>query len=221
MRILVVEDQKDLNEIIVRKLTSEHYTVDACYSGDEALDFLRCAEYDGVILDIMLPGITGLGVLREMRATHDSTPVLMLTALGTVEDRVAGLDSGADDYLVKPFDFDELMARVRAMVRRGGERASSVMTSGDLMLDSASRYVERGGKEISLTAKEFDILEYLMQNEGKVLSRDKLSNHIWNYDYDGGSNVIDVYVHHLRKKIDDGFDEKKIITVKGAGYMVK
>lgn len=221
MRILVVEDQKDLNEIIVRKLTSEHYTVDACYSGDEALDFLRCAEYDGVILDIMLPGITGLGVLREMRATHDSTPVLMLTALGTVEDRVAGLDAGADDYLVKPFDFDELMARVRAMVRRGGERASGVMTSGDLMLDSASRYVERGGKEISLTAKEFDILEYLMQNEGKVLSRDKLSNHIWNYDYDGGSNVIDVYVHHLRKKIDDGFDEKKIITVKGAGYMVK
>lgn len=221
MRILVVEDQKDLNEIIVRKLTSEHYTVDACYSGDEALDFLRCAEYDGVILDIMLPGITGLGVLREMRAAHDSTPVLMLTALGTVEDRVAGLDAGADDYLVKPFDFDELMARVRAMVRRGGERASSVMTSGDLMLDSASRYVERGGKEISLTAKEFDILEYLMQNEGKVLSRDKLSNHIWNYDYDGGSNVIDVYVHHLRKKIDDGFDEKKIITVKGAGYMVK
>ena len=180
MRILVVEDQKDLNEIIVRKLTSEHYTVDACYSGDEALDFLRCAEYDGVILDIMLPGITGLGVLREMRAAHDSTPVLMLTALGTVEDRVAGLDAGADDYLVKPFDFDELMARVRAMVRRGGERASSVMTSGDLMLDSASRYVERGGKEISLTAKEFDILEYLMQNEGKVLSRDKLSNHIWN-----------------------------------------
>mgnify|MGYP001333509760 FL=1 len=221
MRILVVEDQKDLNEIIVRKLTSEHYTVDACYSGDEALDFLRCAEYDGVILDIMLPGITGLGVLREMRAAHDSTPVLMLTALGTVEDRVAGLDAGADDSLVKPFDFDELMARVRAMVRRGGERASSVMTSGDLMLDSASRYVERGGKEISLTAKEFDILEYLMQNEGKVLSRDKLSNHIWNYDYDGGSNVIDVYVHHLRKKIDDGFDEKKIITVKGAGYMVK
>lgn len=221
MRILVVEDQKDLNEIIVRKLTSEHYTVDACYSGDEALDFLRCAEYDGVILDIMLPGITGLGVLREMRAAHDSTPVLMLTALGTVEDRVAGLDAGADDYLVKPFDFDELMARVRAMVRRGGERASSVMTSGNLMLDSASRYVERGGKEISLTAKEFDILEYLMQNEGKVLSRDKLSNHIWNYDYDGGSNVIDVYVHHLRKKIDDGFDEKKIITVKGAGYMVK
>lgn len=221
MRILVVEDQKDLNEIIVRKLTNEHYTVDACFAGDEALDFIRCAEYDCVIMDIMLPGITGIGVLKEMRNSGNRTPVLLLTALGTVEDRVAGLDAGADDYLVKPFDFDELMARIRAMIRRSGERASSVITSGDLVLDSASRSVERGGKEISLTAKEFDILEYMMQNEGRVLSRDKLSNHIWNYDYDGGSNVIDVYVYHLRRKIDDGYDEKKIVTVKGAGYMVK
>ncbi|HIU26106.1 MAG TPA: response regulator transcription factor [Candidatus Copromorpha excrementigallinarum] len=221
MRLLVVEDQKDLNEIIVRKLTNEHYSVDSCFTGDDALDFIRCAEYDGVILDIMLPGTTGIGVLKKMRAAGDKTPVLLLTAMGTVEDRVAGLDAGADDYLVKPFDFDELLARIRAMIRRGGERASSVMTSGDLTLDSAARRVERDGKEISLTAREFDILEYLMQNEGKVLSRDKLSNHIWNYDYDGGSNVIDVYVCHLRKKVDDGFDEKKIITVKGAGYMVK
>ena len=122
---------------------------------------------------------------------------------------------------MKPFDFDELLARVRAIVRRGGERASSTMTSGDLTLDSSSRQVKRGDKDISLTAKEFDILEYLMQNEGKVLSRDKLSNHIWNYDYDGGSNVIDVYMYHLRRKVDDGFDEKKIVTVKGAGYMIK
>lgn len=221
MRILVVEDQKDLNEIIVRKLTNEHYSVDACYDGDDALDFIRCAEYDAVILDIMLPGTTGIGVLKQMRASGNKTPVLLLTALGTVEDRVAGLDAGADDYLVKPFDFDELLARVRAIIRRGGERASSVMTLGDLTLDSAARRVERAGQEIVLTAKEFDILEYLMQNEGKVLSRDKLSNHIWNYDYDGGSNVIDVYVHHLRKKVDSDFEEKKIITVKGAGYMVK
>jgi DNA-binding response OmpR family regulator len=221
MRILVVEDQKDLNEIIVRKLTNEHYSVDACYDGDDALDFIRCAEYDAVILDIMLPGTTGIGVLKQMRASGNKTPVLLLTALGTVEDRVAGLDAGADDYLVKPFDFDELLARVRAIIRRGGERASSIMTSGDLTLDSAARRVERAGQEIVLTAKEFDILEYLMQNEGKVLSRDKLSNHIWNYDYDGGSNVIDVYVHHLRKKVDSDFEEKKIITVKGAGYMVK
>lgn len=221
MRLLVVEDQKDLNEIIVRKLTNEHYSVDACYTGNDALDFIRCAEYDGIILDIMLPGITGIGVIREMRASGNNTPVLLLTAMGTVEDRVAGLDAGADDYLVKPFDFNELLARVRAIVRRGGERAGNVMTSGDLTLDSASRTVTRGGQEIKLTAKEFDILEYLMQNQGRVLSRDKLSNHIWNYDYDGGSNVIDVYMYHLRRKIDRDFDEKKIQTVKGAGYMIK
>ena len=221
MRLLVVEDQKDLNEIIVRKLTNEHYSVDACYTGNDALDFIRCAEYDGIILDIMLPGITGIGVLREMRASGNNTPVLLLTAMGTVEDRVAGLDAGADDYLVKPFDFNELLARVRAIVRRGGERAGNVMTSGDLTLDSASRTVTRGGQESKLTAKEFDILEYLMQNQGRVLSRDKLSNHIWNYDYDGGSNVIDVYMYHLRRKIDRDFDEKKIQTVKGAGYMIK
>ncbi len=221
MRLLVVEDQKDLNEIIVRKLKSEHYSVDACYTGDDALDFIRCAEYDGIILDIMLPGITGIGVLREMRASGNNTPVLLLTAMGTVEDRVAGLDAGADDYLVKPFDFSELMARVRAIVRRGGERAGNVISSGDLTLDTASRTVTRGGKEIKLTAREFDILEYLMQNQGRVLSRDKLSNHIWNYDYDGGSNVIDVYMYHLRRKIDKDFDEKKIQTVKGAGYIIK
>ncbi len=221
MRLLVVEDQKDLNEIIVRKLTGEHYSVDACYTGDDALDFIRCAEYDGIILDIMLPGITGIGVLREMRASGNNTPVLLLTAMDTVEDRVTGLDAGADDYLVKPFDFNELMARVRAIVRRGGERAGNVMTSGDLTLDSAARTVTRGGQEIRLTAREFDILEYLMQNQGRVLSRDKLSNHIWNYDYDGGSNVIDVYMYHLRRKIDRDFDEKKIQTVKGAGYMIK
>lgn len=221
MRILVVEDQKDLNEIIVRKLTNEHYTVDACYTGDDALDFMRCAEYDGIVMDIMLPGTTGIGVLKKMRSSGNRTPVLLLTALGTVEDRVAGLDAGADDYLVKPFDFDELMARIRAIVRRGGERASSIMQSGDLRLDSASRTVMRADEEITLTAKEFDILEYLMQNEGRVLSRDKLANHIWNYDYDGGSNVIDVYIHHLRKKVDGGYDEKKIVTVKGAGYVLR
>lgn len=221
MRILVVEDQKDLNEIIVRKLTNERYTVDACHTGDDALDFIRCAEYDGIILDIMLPGTTGIGVLKEIRSRGDKTPVLLLTALGTVEDRVAGLDAGADDYLVKPFDFDELMARVRAIVRRGGERAGNVMTSGDLTLDSAARTVERAGREINLTAREFDILEYLMQNKGRVLTRDKLANHIWNYDYDGGSNVIDVYIHHLRKKVDGEYEEKKINTVKGVGYVFR
>lgn len=221
MRILVVEDQKDLNEIISRRLVSENYSVDACFNGDDAVDYLDAAEYDAVILDIMLPGITGLGVLRQMRAKGDRTPVLLLTALGTTEDKIAGLDTGADDYLVKPFEFGELLARIRAMIRRGGEHSSSVIESGDLVMDTSSMQVTRGGAEISLTSKEYAILHYMMQNPGRVLSRDKILNHIWNYDYEGASNMVDVYIHHLRKKIDADHETKKIVTVKGAGYMLK
>lgn len=218
MRILVVEDQKDLNELIVRKLTREGYSVDSCTDGNDALDFIEAAKYDGILMDIMLPGITGIGILKEMRGRGDDTPVLLLTAMGDVDDRVAGLDAGADDYMVKPFDFSELMARVRAMTRRKSGVKENVLRSGDLSLDRGAHRVMRNDKEISLTAKEFEILEYMMQNPGIVLSRDKLSAHVWNYDYDGGSNVIDVYVHHLRKKIDGDSDEKKIVTVKGVGY---
>ncbi|MGI6766730.1 MAG: response regulator transcription factor [Lentihominibacter sp.] len=221
MRVLVVEDQKDLNEIISRKLTSEGYSVDSCFDGEEAEDFLRCATYDAIIMDIMMPGKTGIGVLRDLRAAGDKTPVLLLTALGTVDDRVAGLDSGADDYLVKPFDFDELLARVRAMIRRGSGIADNVIRAGDLTMDIASHTVFRGEEALTLTAKEYSILEYLLQNKGRVLSRDKLSNHIWNYDYDGASNVIDVYVHHLRKKVDGGREDKLIETVKGVGYIIR
>lgn len=187
MRILIVEDQRDLNEIIARKLRNENYSVDACFDGEDALDYIRGAEYDAVVLDIMLPGITGIGVLKQMRLSGDKTPVLLLTALDSVEDRVSGLDAGADDYLVKPFHFDELLARIRAMIRRRDGRAENIMQSEDLVLDIEARRVERSGKEIILTAKEFNILECLMQNEGKVLSRDKLFRHVWNYDYDGGS----------------------------------
>ncbi len=221
MRILVVEDQEDLNEIIARKLTNEKYSVDCCYDGDEALHYLDMTDYDGVVLDIMLPGITGLGVLRKMREKGNKTPVLMLTALGTVEDKIAGLDSGADDYMVKPFDLGELAARVRALVRRGGERASSVMTCGDLTVDTVTHEVKRAGGEINLTAKEYSILEYMMQNAGRPLSREMILDHIWNYDYEGASNMVDVYMHHLRKKIDEGFEEKKIHTVHGVGYILK
>lgn len=221
MRILVVEDQKDLNEIITRKLTSEGYSVDSCFDGEEAEDFLRCAVYDAIVMDIMMPGKTGIGVLRDMRAAGDKTPVLLLTALGTIDDRVAGLDSGADDYLVKPFDFDELLARIRAMIRRGSGLADNVISAGDLTLDIAAHTVSRGDEPLSLTAKEYSILEYLLQNKGRVLSRDKLSNHIWNYDYDGASNVIDVYVHHLRKKVDGDREDKLIETVKGVGYIIR
>ena len=225
MRLLVVEDQKDLNDIIVRKLEREGYAVDACYDGKDALDFINSAEYDGIILDILLPGMTGLSVLADMRGKGNSTPVLLLTALGDVEDRVAGLDAGADDYLVKPFDFDELMARIRSMMRRSGSHASAVLEHKGISVDTASHVVMREGEELELTAKEYNILEYLMHNIGRVISRDNLSSHVWNYDYDGGSNVIDVYVHHLRKKLENGADGSKyarvIETVKGTGYIIK
>ncbi len=221
MRLLVVEDQQDLNEIIVRKLKSEGYAVDACLDGQEAMAYIEMTEYDGIVLDIMLPGITGLGILKKMRSAGNHTPVLLLTALGSIEDRVAGLDAGADDYLVKPFDFDELLARIRAMTRRRGSQSSNVISHRGVELDMAARTVHRDGCEITLTAKEYSILEYMLQNTGRVLSRDKLSAHVWNYDYDGGSNVIDVYVHHLRKKIDSDFEDKLIETVKGVGYVIR
>lgn len=221
MRLLVVEDQQDLNEIIVRKLKSEGYAVDACTDGKDALDYIEMTDYDGIVLDIMLPGITGLGILKKMRASGNHTPVLLLTALGSIEDRVAGLDAGADDYLIKPFDFDELLARVRAVTRRKGAQRANIISHRGVELNTAARTVSRDGNEIELTAKEYSILEYMMQNIGIALSRDKLSSHVWNYDYDGGSNVIDVYMHHLRKKIDAGFDDKLISTVKGVGYIIR
>ncbi|MBQ1489581.1 MAG: response regulator transcription factor [Eubacterium sp.] len=221
MRLLVVEDQQNLRDIIARKLAGEGHAVDACEDGRDALDHIRLTEYDGIVLDIMLPGITGLDILREMRSSGNHTPVLLLTALSSVDDRVAGLDAGADDYLVKPFDFDELLARIRAMTRRRGTQVTSIISHKGVELNMTARTVKRDGKEIQLTAKEYSILEYLMQNIGRAMSRDRLSTHVWNYDYDGGSNVIDVYMHHLRKKLDTGHEEKLITTVKGVGYIIK
>lgn len=224
MRILVVEDQHDLNEIVVRKLEREGYAVDACYDGKEALVYLDGAEYDVVVLDIMLPGLTGIGVLKDMRGKGNTTPVLLLSALGEVEDRVAGLDAGADDYLVKPFDFDELLARIRSMIRRRGSRTSNMIKYKDIEINTASRQVYRAGNEIELTTREYNILEYLLNNVGRAVTRDNLSQHVWNYDYDGGSNVIDVYVHRLRKKLEAAnpeSDEKIVETIKGVGYIIK
>lgn len=221
MRVMVVEDQKSLNKVVSEKLKKEGFAVDSCFAGDEAEEYLTCAEYDAVILDVMLPGISGMELLRRMRAKDDKTPVLLLTALGAVENRIEGLNAGSDDYLVKPFDLEELVARVRAIIRRTTKQAANVLTVEDLRLDSDAKTVKRGDREIRLTSKEFSILEYLMQNRGKVMTRGQILEHIWNYDYAGGSNVVDVYMHNIRKKVDEKMPEKRIHTVQGMGYTVR
>ena len=221
MRLLVAEDEKHLNDVITKILIKNYYTVDSCRDGEEALDCLRGAEYDACILDIMMPKVSGLEVLKKLRASGSRIPVLLLTALDRVEDRVNGLDAGADDYLVKPFAFDELLARIRVMLRREGGRTDHCYRVANLTVDCDARTVYRDQQEIALSSREFSILEYLVHNQGIVLSRDRIEQHIWNYDYEGGSNVVDVYIRYLRKKIDDGFEPKLIHTVRGAGYVLK
>ncbi|MCD7819811.1 MAG: response regulator transcription factor [Lachnospiraceae bacterium] len=221
MRILLAEDERDLNRIITKKLTSEGYSVDSCLDGKEAIDNLACADYDAVILDIMMPKADGYAVLRSLRNAGKNTPVLFLTARDSVNDRVKGLDSGANDYLVKPFSFDELSARIRAMIRTASGNSRNEIRVSDLVLDCGTKRVTRGDHEITLSAKEYALLEYLMLNAGVVLSREKIEDHIWNYDYEGGTNVVDVYISYLRRKIDDGHEQKLIHTVRGRGYVIK
>ena len=221
MRILVVEDEKRLNRIISEALEDEGYSVDSCFNGLDALDYAAGADYDVIILDIMMPKMDGLEVVRRLRAGGNSTPVLFLTARDSVADRVTGLESGGDYYLVKPFDFQELMAVVRVMTRKYTGNRSNVYTIADLSLDTTAKTVTRAGKTIELTAKEFSLLEYMMRNKGVVLSREMIENNLWNYDYEGGTNVVDVYVGYLRKKMDTGFDKKLIHTVWGTGWVLK
>ena len=221
MRILVVEDEKHLNRIISEAVEDEGYSVDSCYNGLEALEYLECADYDVIILDIMMPKMNGLELVRRLRDKGDSTPVLFLTARDAVADRVEGLESGGDYYLTKPFDFQELMAVVRVMTRKYTGNRSNVYTIADLSLDSNSKTVTRAGKNIELTAKEFSLLEYMLRNKGVVLSREMIENNLWNYDYEGGTNVVDVYVGYLRKKMDTGFSQKLIHTVWGTGWVLK
>ena len=212
MRLLVAEDERDLNRLIVKTLEKAGYGVDACFDGEEAQYFLEHTDYDAAILDIMMPKKDGLAVLKSVRQRGNDLPIMFLTARDSIADRVQGLDLGADDYLVKPFDFDELLARVRAMTRKRTPHASSVITIGDLTLDTKTHAVTRGGKSIELSAREYTILEYMCMNPGVVLSREKIEDHIWNYDYSGGSNVVDVYISYLRKKIDGGQSRKLIHT---------
>ena len=222
MRLLYAEDEDSLRELTAKRLTEAGYSVDACADGLEALDYLAVTEYDAVILDILMPRLDGLSVLRQMRREGKKAPVLLLTAKGSVTDRVEGLDSGADDYLVKPFSFEELNARLRVMLRRMADSSgSSVLTLADLELNLNTRQVTRGGTPVSLTSKEYAVLEYLLMNKGIVLSREKIEQHIWNYEYEGGSNVIDVYIRCLRKKLDTGFEKKLIHTIRGAGYVLR
>ena len=221
MRILVAEDERDLLEITVKRLKAEGYGVDGCDNGEDAAYYLEHTAYDLAVLDIMMPGKDGLTILRELRRRGSSLPVLLLTALDAIGDRVEGLDAGADDYLTKPFAFDELLARVRVLLRRNSDQKTDQLTVGDLTMTLSTRTVCRGGKEIPLSAKEFAVLECLMRNRGAVLTRSQLESHVWDYDFEGGSNIIDVYVRYLRKKIDEPFEKKLIHTVRGVGYTLR
>ncbi|MCD8149226.1 MAG: response regulator transcription factor [Clostridiales bacterium] len=221
MRILLAEDERDLNRIITKKLTTEGYSVDSCFDGQEAIDILSYTNYDAVILDIMMPKADGFAVLQALRKAGKTTPVLFLTARDSISDRVKGLDSGANDYLVKPFSFEELTARIRAMIRTAHGSAQNELSVGDLVMDCASKRVTRGGQEITLSAKEYALLEYMMHNPGIILSREQIEDHIWNYDYEGGTNVVDVYISYLRRKIDSGQEQKLIHTVRGRGYVLR
>ena len=221
MRILVAEDEKNLNRIITEALQDEGYSVDPCFNGVDALEFCAGADYDVIVLDINMPRMDGLSVVRRLRERGDATPVLFLTARDSVADRVAGLESGGDYYLVKPFDFKELMAVVRAMTRKYTGNRSNVYTIADLTLDAQGKTVTRAGRSIELTSKEFALLEYMLRNRGVVLTREMIENNLWNYDYEGGTNIVDVYVGYLRRKMDTGFDKKLIHTVWGSGWVLR
>ena len=221
MRILIAEDEKALNRILVKQFKSLGYSVDSCFDGESVFDFLAGAEYDAVVMDVMMPRKDGFEVLKEMRLANNRTPVIFLTAKAEISDRVFGLDLGANDYLVKPFSFEELAARVRMITRDSKGNSTNIFSVADLTVDVKSREVKRAGKKIDLSAREYSILEALIRNAGTVMTRDKIESSVWNYDYEGGTNVIDVYIRYLRKKIDDGFDKKLIPTVRGAGSILK
>lgn len=221
MRILVAEDEKALNRILVKQFTKEGYSVDNCFDGESVLDFIAGAKYDAIVMDVMMPLKDGFQVLEEMRRMKNDTPVIFLTAKTEIRDRVYGLDLGANDYLVKPFSFEELAARVRMITRDSKGNSTNIYTVGDLSVDVKSHEVKRAGRKIELSAREYSILEVLIRNAGTVMSREKIESGVWNYDYEGGTNVIDVYIRYLRKKIDDDFDAKLIHTVRGVGYILR
>jgi len=221
MRILVVEDNRRLSNSLKMSLEDDGYAVDVAYDGVSGQELAEMTPYDLIILDIMLPKRDGLEVCRNLRSERVNMPIILLTARDAVEDRVKGLDSGADDYLVKPFAINELRARLRALLRRESSDKTGLLTIADLTLDPASHLVTRNGKSINLTTKEFSLLEYLMWHPNRLITREMAQNHVWSYDYDGASNVVDVYIRRLRRKIDEPFDTKLIETVYGVGYRLR
>lgn len=220
MRMLIAEDDRMTADTLAKRLKEEHYAVDVCYDGQEAWEYLTSADYDVAVLDIMMPGMDGMTLVRRLRGAGRHTPVLLLTARDAVTDRVEGLNAGADDYLVKPFAFEELSARLRVLTRRT-RQTTNCFTLADLIVDADRRAVSRGGEEIALTSREYALLEYMIRNKGHVLSRSQITEHVWSYDYEGASNMIDVYIRALRRKIDEGREPKLIHTVRYAGYVLK
>jgi DNA-binding response OmpR family regulator len=221
MRILVVEDEHKLAGVLKRGLEEHGYAVDLAYDGEEGLQFAQLEPYDLIVLDVMLPRLDGYTVCRRLRAERRNVPVLMLTARDTIDDRVAGLDNGADDYLIKPFAFRELLARVRALLRRDGLSKDPVLRVGDLEVDTVSHEVRRAGKPVRLTSKEYAVLEYFLRNPNRVLTRTQIAEHVWDYDFVTMSNVVDVYVGYLRRKLDDEHEPRLLHTIRGTGYQLK
>ena len=221
MKILVVEDERDLNRIITKHLKKNNNSVDSCFDGQEALDFISYSEYDLIITDIMMPNVDGYEFIDKLRANKNNTPVIMLTAKDTLEDKIVGLDSGADDYIVKPFEFDELLARIRVLMRRNYGLATNIIQIEEVTLDLAKKQVTKSGEIIDLTGKEYEVLEYLMKNKGSILSRDQILNHVWDYEYEGASNIVDVIIKNIRKKLERGEGNTIIYTKRGLGYFVK
>ena len=221
MRLLVVEDEKHLNKTLTERLTKIGYTVNNCFDGEDALYYIENTRYDGIILDVMMPKINGFEVLRTMRNNKILTPVLMLTAKDSDEDIINGLDLGANDYLTKPFSFNVLCARLRAMLRLKENVTGAILEVADLSVDTVARVVKRGDTVIELSSKEYSVLEYLMRNKGIIVSKEKIEENIWSYEYEGSSDVIKVYIHHLRKKIDYNYEKKLLHTIKNVGYVIK
>lgn len=221
MRILVVEDEKNMNRLISEAMEDEKYSVDSCFDGAEALDYTLTADYDVIILDVNLPKMDGFTVVSKLRGRGCASPVLFLTARDSVIDKVTGLEAGGDYYLTKPFSFDELRAVVRVMARKYTGNKTNEYRIADLVVDTSAKTASRAGKAIDLTAKEFALLEYMIRNRGVVLSREMIEDNLWNYDYEGGTNVVDVYIGYLRRKIDKGYDKKLIHTVWGTGWVLR